>query len=70
MFTNVLMIKESVMVGVSAYYSRNLSKKVKKGMNENAFTGYFNGGTPPLGYQIKDKNTLLTDTKPPLCALF
>lgn len=54
-------LTESVMVGVSAYYSRNLSKEVKKGMKENAFKGYFNGGTPPLGYQIKDKKYIIDE---------
>lgn len=48
---------ENMLVGFAAYYSRNLAKETKKGMNENAFQAVFNGGTPPLGYDIvKEKN--------------
>lgn len=46
------LILESVLEGMSEYYSRNLSREVKKGMSENAYKGKFNGGTPPLGYDI------------------
>lgn len=47
---------ENMLVGFAAYYSRNLAKETKKGLNENAYKAQFNGGTPPLGYKIVDKH--------------
>ena len=44
-------VMETVMVGMAAYYSRNLAKETKKGMNENAYKAIFNGGYAPLGYK-------------------
>lgn len=46
---------EAMLVGYAAYYSRNLSKETRKGLNENAYKAIFNGGKPPLGYRIVDK---------------
>lgn len=46
------LILESVLEGMSEYYSRNLSREVKKGLNENALKCKHNGGTPPLGYDV------------------
>lgn len=43
---------ETMLVGMAAYYSRNLAKEVMKGMKENAYQAKFNGGYPPLGYSI------------------
>ena len=40
---------ESMLVGMAAYYSRNLSKETKKGLNENAYKALFNGGIAPFG---------------------
>ena len=54
------LILESVLEGMSEYYSRNLSREVKKGMRENALKCKFNGGTPPLGYDIdENKNYVI-----------
>lgn len=39
---------EAMLVGMAAYYSRNLTKEVIKGMRENAYKAKFNGGYPPL----------------------
>src|SRR5699024_7570062 len=53
-------ILESVLEGMSEYYSKNLAREVKKGMKENALKCKFNGGTPPLGYDInKDKEYVI-----------
>lgn len=52
---------EAVLIGMSAYYSRNLSKEVTKGQRENAYKGLFNGGTPPLGYKIVDKKYVIDE---------
>lgn len=41
-------IMEALIEGMSEYYSANLSREVKKGMNENALNCKHNGGTPPL----------------------
>lgn len=41
-------IMESLIEGMSEYYSANLSREVKKGLNENALDCKHNGGTPPL----------------------
>ena len=54
---------ESLMVGVAAWYSRNLKTEVKKGMNENAYKALFNGGTPPLGYDVIDKKYVVNETE-------
>ena len=47
---------ESVIEGLSEYYSKNLAREVMKGLKENARKGKHTGGTPPLGYDV-DKNT-------------
>lgn len=43
---------ETLLVGMAAYYSRNLAKEAMKGMRENAYQARHNGGTPPLGYNV------------------
>ena len=50
---------ESVLVGMAAYYSRNLAKETKKGLNENAYKALFNGGVPPLGYRIENQRYVI-----------
>ena len=50
---------ESVLVGMSAYYSRNLRKESKKGLDENAYKALFNGGVPPLGYRIENQRYVI-----------
>lgn len=47
---------EGILVAVAANYSRNLAEETKKGLKENALKAQFNGGTPPLGYKIVNKN--------------
>ena len=48
-------ILESVLEGMAEYYSRNLSREVKKGLRENAHQGKLTGGFPPLGYDLDDE---------------
>ena len=43
---------ESVLNGMSEYYSHNLSREVMKGLKENALQCKHTGGRPPLGYDI------------------
>lgn len=54
---------ENMLVGFAAYYSRNLSKETKKGLNENAHKCLFNGGVPPLGYDIDQNQLYVINTK-------
>ena len=49
-------IMEGVLESFSEYYSKNLSREVKKGQKETALQCKHNGGTPPLGYDV-DKDT-------------
>jgi site-specific DNA recombinase len=43
---------ESVLEGMSAYYSLNLAREVRKGMAESAYKCTHLGGIPPLGYDV------------------
>lgn len=52
---------ENLLVGMAAYYSRNLSKEVMKGLMENAFKGRFCGGVPPLGFDIQKGNYVINE---------
>lgn len=45
-------LMENQLVGMAAYFSRNLAREVKKGQHENALKCVHNGGTPPLGYDV------------------
>jgi len=45
-------ILESLLEGISEYYSAELSVKVKRGQMENALKGKANGGLSPFGYKI------------------
>lgn len=42
---------EAMLEGMAQFYSDNLAQEVKRGMNENAYNGVFNGGTIPFGYK-------------------
>lgn len=46
-------ILESVLEGMNEYYIANLARETKKGLNENAYQCKFNGGIPPLGYDVE-----------------
>ena len=55
-------ILESVLEGMAEYYSRNLSREVmRKGMLPNAQKCLFNGGTPPLGFDIHDQRYIINE---------
>ena len=54
---------ESMLVGMAAYYSRNLSKETKKGLNENAYKALFNGGIAPFGYKIVDQHYIIDEAE-------
>ena len=45
-------ILESLLEGISEYYSAELSVKVRRGQMENALKGKANGGLIPFGYKV------------------
>lgn len=51
---------ESVLEGMSEYYSRNLGREVMKGMKETALQCKHTGGLPPLGYDVDKESRKLT----------
>lgn len=48
-------ILEAVLEASAEYYSRDLSKKVKRGIRETAMKGGYIGGTCPIGYKVEHK---------------
>lgn len=50
-------ILESVLEGMAEYYSKNLAREVRKGLNENALKGLHNGGLAPLGFNVNSDQT-------------
>lgn len=50
---------ENLIVGVSAYYSRNLARETMKVLTMKASRAEFNGGTPPFGYSFQDKKYIV-----------
>ncbi len=45
---------ESVLEGMSQYYSANLSREVMKGLKENALSCRHTGGVAPLGFDVDE----------------
>lgn len=54
---------ESVLEGMAEYYSKNLSREVKKGNRENALRCVHNGGCCPLGYKLNDERKLVIEPR-------
>ncbi|MEI3515818.1 MAG: recombinase family protein [Clostridia bacterium] len=54
-------ILESVLEGMSEYYSRNLAREVQKGKKETAYKCLHNGGVPPIGYQVDESGKYHVD---------
>jgi len=42
----------AVLEGMAEFYSQNLAREVRKGMQENALKAMHTGGKPPLGYDV------------------
>ena len=59
-------ILESVLEGMAEFYSKELSQKVTRGMNETALKGNFCGGHIPLGYKIVNKKYTIDDLTAPI----
>lgn len=52
-------IMESVLEGMSEYYSQNLAREVMKGLRETALQCKHTGGKPPLGYDLDEDRRLV-----------
>lgn len=52
---------ESLLEGLSEYYSAELAVKIHRGQMENALKGKNNGGSTPLGYRIGEDGVLEPD---------
>jgi DNA invertase Pin-like site-specific DNA recombinase len=59
-------LMESVIDGVSEFYSADLSQKVKRGLTENVMKGKSIGGRPPLGYKIVDGKYEIDEKEGPI----
>ena len=59
-------IMESLLDGMSEYYSADLSQKVKRGMTENVLKGKTTGGFRQLGYQIIDGRYVIDEKEGPI----
>ena len=57
---------ESVLEGLSEYYSAELSEKVNRGMLVNAEKCLSNGGTTPFGYKIVDRHYVIDEKAAPI----
>lgn len=53
---------DSLLTGLSEYYSKDLSQKVKRGLTENVINGKANGGISTLGYKVENGRYLLEET--------
>lgn len=56
-------ILEAVLEASAEYYSRELSQKVKRGIQESVAKGNFIGGYVPLGYKVIDKKVFINEDK-------
>lgn len=59
-------ILEAVLEASAEYYSRELSQKVKRGLQQSAIKGTYTGGMPPIGYKVVDKKVLIDEEKAPI----
>lgn len=59
-------IMESLLDGMSEYYSADLSQKVIRGMTENVLKGKTTGGVRQLGYQIVNGCYVIDETEAPI----
>lgn len=48
---------------MAEYYSKNLSREVRKGMDVLSSKGLHTGGSPPLGYDVVDKKLAINETE-------
>ena len=56
-------ILESLLEGMTQYYSAELAQKVKRGMRETRLKGNYQGGGLPYGYKVVDKKVIIDEEK-------
>lgn len=56
-------ILEAVLEASAEYYSRDLRKKVNRGLRESALKGSSTGAVPPVGYKLVDKHPVIDEDK-------
>ena len=56
-------LMEGMLESFAEYYSLNLGVEVMKGLKENALKAQFNGGTPPLGYDVDENKHYIINEK-------
>lgn len=59
-------ILEAVLEGMAEFYSKELSQKVTRGMNESAIKRQSVGGITPLGYKIVGKKLVIDPATAPI----
>lgn len=58
-------LTEGVLVAVATYFSKELAKKVKRGMDETIAKGNFIGGSVPFGFMVENKKLIPNPTTAP-----
>jgi site-specific DNA recombinase len=53
-----ILVKQ-MLIGMNAYYSKELAQKVRRGMTDNALECKFNGGVVPFGYLVNSDQRLV-----------
>lgn len=56
-------LMEALLEGMAEYYSAELSQKVRRGMAINAQKGLMNGGRPPFGYKVANKQLCIDEVQ-------
>lgn len=59
-------ILEAVLEASAEYYSRDLSKKTKRGLRESALKGYYISTYHPYGYKVVDKRLVIDENQAPM----
>lgn len=54
-------LMSTMLAGMDEYFSQNLASNVKRALKNNAHNCQFNGGIPPLGYNIVDKKYVINE---------
>lgn len=63
-------IMEGLLESLNEYYSANLAREVRKGMDENIIQGKRLGGKAPYGYYVKDQHLYPSEDAPTVRRLF
>ncbi len=56
-------LMEGILESFAQYYSENLATETLKGLKTKAYRAEFNGGVPPLGYDIIDKKYVINENE-------